>query len=61
MQIARFSGFAQWSNKSKWNDNEIWYNIGLRAQNWSVSGDGISSSKNQTVISPRAQIAIKPN
>jgi hypothetical protein len=43
-----------------WNENKIWYNIGVRAHNWSVSGNGIRS-KNQTIISPRAQFSIKPN
>ncbi len=61
VQINRISGFAQWSKKEEWNENEVWYNIGVRAQNWSVKGDGITNAKSQTVISPRGQFAIKPN
>ncbi|AOW21972.1 TonB-dependent receptor [Urechidicola croceus] len=60
-QINRLSAFAQWSKKEEWGENEVWYNIGVRAQNWTVKGDNINSSKSQTVISPRAQLAIKPD
>ena len=60
VQINRISGFVQLNQKHFWNDNEIWYSIGLRTQNWNVSSDG-NTSKTQTIISPRAQFAIKPN
>jgi len=60
VQINRISGFVQLNQKHFWNDNEIWYSIGLRTQNWNVSSDG-NTSKIQTIISPRAQFAIKPN
>lgn len=60
-QINRLSGFAQWSKKEVWNEHEVWYNIGVRAQNWLVSGTNITNAKSQTIISPRAQFAIKPN
>ena len=60
VQINRISGYVQFNERLFWNENEIWYNIGLRAQNWIVKGNGISS-KNQTIISPRAQFSIKPN
>ena len=59
-KIDRFTAFAQWSKKDEWKENEVWYNIGVRAHNWSVKGEGIEST-NQTVFSPRGQIAIKPN
>ncbi|WP_378175832.1 carboxypeptidase-like regulatory domain-containing protein [Aquimarina sp. SS2-1] len=58
--IDRFSGYAQYSYRSTINDHEIWANAGIRAHNWSVSGDGISKTS-QTVFSPRAQVAIKPD
>jgi len=58
--INRVSGFVQFDQRTFWNDHEIFYNIGIRAHNWSVTGNGIDS-KNQTIISPRAQFAIKPN
>jgi hypothetical protein len=57
--IDRVSGFVQFNQRSFWNDHEVFYNVGIRAQNWSVTGNGIQS-KNQTIISPRAQFAIKP-
>lgn len=60
VQINRISGFVQLNQKHFWNDNEIWYSVGLRTQNWNVSSNG-STSKTQTIISPRAQFAIKPN
>ncbi len=60
IQINRMSGFAQWSKTSYVNNHQVWFNLGLRTQQWKVKGDGIISDKH-TVISPRAQIAIKPN
>lgn len=58
-QINRLQAYAQWSKRASIGTSDVWYNAGIRAHNWSVSGDGISSS-NQTVFSPRAQFAIKP-
>ncbi len=58
--IDRLSGFAQWSRRFFINEDQLWLNAGVRAQNWKVSGDNINSSS-QTVISPRAQLAYKPN
>nr|WP_262903997.1 TonB-dependent receptor [Polaribacter gangjinensis] len=60
VSINRVSGFVQFDERTFWNDHEIFYNIGVRAHHWSVTGNGIAS-KNQTIISPRAQFAIKPN
>ncbi|HHC80970.1 MAG TPA: TonB-dependent receptor [Flavobacteriia bacterium] len=60
IQIDRLSGFAQWSKTSYVNDHQLWFNVGVRAQQWNVRGDGITS-KNHTVISPRVQFAIKPD
>ena len=57
--IDRFSGYAQWSNKSKLGSADIWYNAGVRGHQWSVSGDNLNTSS-QFVFSPRASIAIKP-
>ena len=59
--INRFSGFAQWNTKTSIGNNQIWINAGVRAHNWLVSGDGISNTKSQTVFSPRAQFALKPD
>ncbi|PWA05422.1 TonB-dependent receptor [Flavobacterium psychrotolerans] len=58
--INRFSGYAQWSLKDKIGTSDVWYNAGVRMHQWQVSGDGLDGN-NQTVISPRAQFAIKPD
>ena len=58
--IDRFSGYGQWSSKSFFGANEIWYNAGIRMQSWVVSGDNRETNA-QVVFSPRAQFAIKPN
>ena len=58
--INRVSGFLQFNQRAYLNNHKIWYNLGIRAHNWSVTGNGIKS-KSQTIISPRAQFAIKPN
>ena len=59
VNIDRFSGYVQWSNKGKLGTADIWYNAGIRSHQWNVSGDGITS-KSQYVFSPRASIALKP-
>ncbi|NRD22579.1 TonB-dependent receptor [Winogradskyella litoriviva] len=58
--INRFQAFGQYSKNTDWNGHEVFYNAGIRAHSWSVSGEGVSG-KTQTVFSPRAQFAIKPN
>jgi len=59
-QIKRFQAYGQWSKRSTLGTSDVWYNAGVRAHSWSVSGAGISKS-NQVVVSPRAQFAIKPD
>lgn len=59
VKINRFSGYAQWSLKDKIGTSEVWYNAGVRLHQWGVSGTNLNSSS-QTVVSPRAQFAIKP-
>ncbi|WP_459212951.1 TonB-dependent receptor [Aquimarina rhabdastrellae] len=61
VKIDRVSGYGQYSYKTEFNDNKLWVNAGARVHNWSVSGDNIAPSSSQTTISPRAQIAYKPN
>ncbi len=56
----RLSGFAQYSDQKKWFDSDIYYNIGVRAQQWTVNGQGFEKVS-QFIISPRAQFAIKPD
>jgi len=60
VNINRFSGFAQYNERLFIGDHEVWYNLGVRAQSWSVTS-GSNSSHNQIIISPRAQFSIKPN
>lgn len=58
--INRISGFMQLNERLFWKNNEIWYHFGIRGQQWTVSSKS-SASKKQIIISPRAQIAIKPD
>ncbi|HRA71416.1 MAG TPA: TonB-dependent receptor, partial [Flavobacterium sp.] len=60
VDINRFSGYVQWSRKGYIGNNEIWMNAGVRSQNWTVSGDNITSFT-QITFSPRAQFSLKPN
>lgn len=60
VQISRVQAYAQWSRRAAIGDNDVWFNVGARVHNWNVSGEGINSTS-QTVVSPRAQFAIKPN
>ncbi|MET2984273.1 TonB-dependent receptor [Aureibaculum conchae] len=60
VQINRISGFGQWSKTAYVNDHQLWFNMGVRAQNWKVKADGVEE-KGHTVVSPRAQFAIKPD
>ncbi|MFK5889358.1 MAG: TonB-dependent receptor plug domain-containing protein [Flavobacteriaceae bacterium] len=60
IQIDRIMGYAQYSKVDYINDNKIWYNFGVRAQQWQVKGNGINS-ESHTIVSPRAQFAIKPD
>jgi hypothetical protein len=61
VDINRFSGYAQWSTKTKLGENQLWLNAGARFHSWVVSGDGIATEKTQTVFSPRAQLTLKPD
>lgn len=58
--VNRFSAYTQFSERFFWKEHEVWYNLGLRAHNWSVQANN-GNSKNQTIVSPRAQFAVKPN
>jgi CarboxypepD_reg-like domain/TonB-dependent Receptor Plug Domain len=58
--ISRFSGYVQWSLKSTWGSNEIWYNAGVRMYNWEIDGNKFTSYS-KTFFTPRAQFAIKPH
>ena len=58
--INRISGFAQFSRKDFLNEHQIWYNFGVRFQNWSVNSNN-TIKKSHFIFSPRAQFAIKPD
>lgn len=60
VNIDRFSGYVQWSFKDKLGSSDVWYNAGVRMQQWQVSQENISGDSQMT-ISPRAQFAIKPD
>ena len=59
-QINRIQAFAQYSYKTKIKEADFWLNAGLRSHYWQVEGKGIDKQA-YNVISPRAQIALKPN
>lgn len=58
--INRLSGYTQWSTKTKLGDSQLWLTAGSRFHSWLVSGD-VSNAKAQVVISPRAQVVLKPD
>ncbi len=60
VKIDRLQAFGQYSKSTSWGENDVFYNVGVRAHSWTVNGDNIENSS-QTVFSPRAQFAIKPN
>ncbi|MBC2846805.1 TonB-dependent receptor [Winogradskyella flava] len=60
VQIDRMQAFAQYSKRTEWGNSDVFYNVGVRAHHWTVSGENIESNT-QTVVSPRAQFAIKPD
>ncbi len=57
--LDRYSGYTQWSMKTKLGVHELWMNAGVRFHQWSVSGRNTEQTS-QLVWSPRAQIALKP-
>ncbi len=58
--INRFSAYVQWNRRFVWKGMDVFTNAGVRAQQWSVQDANISGV-NQLTVSPRAQLAIKPN
>lgn len=61
IDINRFSGYAQWSTKTTLGSSQLWITAGSRFHSWMVSGDALTNAKRQTVFSPRAQLALKPD
>lgn len=60
VQTDRISGYAQWSRRTSLGKSDLWLNAGVRFHNWTVGGENLNSVT-QTVFSPRAQIALKPD
>ena len=60
VQTNRLAAFVQYSNLFKTSQADFYYNIGVRAQRWSINGEGIEKT-NHTIISPRAQLSVKPD
>ncbi|MEO9891241.1 TonB-dependent receptor [Aurantibacter sp.] len=56
----RFTAFAQISKRDQWGATDIYYNLGIRGHLWTVSGTDVPKIQ-QSVFSPRAQFAVKPN
>ncbi len=56
----RFSGYVQYSNTTSWNSHNLYYNLGIRSQYWTVSGTDVPKNSH-IVVSPRFQFAWKPN
>ncbi len=60
-QIQRLTGFVLWRKKIKIKQHNIWTNIGIRSQYYSVE-DKINNQKNkEIIISPRLLIGFKPH
>ena len=53
IEPTRISGYAQYSKKFYWGENRVFVNAGVRASHWNFN--------DESIISPRGQIAIKPN
>lgn len=55
--IDRVESYVQWSYQQDWGEHQVWYHAGVRAHQWSVSGN----DKTYGELSPRFQLAVKPN
>ena len=59
-QLNRIQAFFQWNRRSILGNHQLYTNIGVRYHGWTVKGVGLESNS-QSVISPRIQLAIKPD
>ena len=59
-QLNRIQSYGQWNRRSMIGNHEFYANLGIRYHGWSVKGDKIANNL-QSVISPRIQLAIKPD
>ncbi len=60
LKINRVQAFAQWSRKTYINKHQLWTNLGVRAHAWNIVQDNLNH-QTQLTLSPRFQIAFKPN
>lgn len=60
LKINRVQAFAQWSRKTYINKHQLWTNLGVRAHAWNIAQDN-TTHQAQLTLSPRFQIAFKPN
>ena len=60
VDVNRLTAFLQFSRKTVIKEHEVWFNAGVRTQYWNVNAADLTS-QNHTIISPRAQFAIKPD
>jgi hypothetical protein len=60
VQINRLQAFLQYSKNLKWGDADVFYNVGIRAHHWTIGGEGLETNS-QITVSPRGQLAVKPN
>ncbi len=56
----RYSAYLQFSKQLEWQKADLYYNLGIRAQHWTVNGDNITRTSH-SIFSPRGQFAIKPD
>ncbi|NJW54124.1 TonB-dependent receptor [Salinimicrobium oceani] len=57
--IERLQAYVQWSYRGSIGKHEVWTNLGLRSHSWLLSSQ--PGTETQTVVSPRAQLAVKPS
>ena len=57
--VDRIQAFAQWNKRGTLGRHEVFYNLGIRAHQWKISGKGINTNQH-IVFSPRGQFSIKP-
>ncbi|MFP9115358.1 TonB-dependent receptor plug domain-containing protein [Flavobacterium sp. RHBU_3] len=57
--INRLSGYGQWTRDFDIGNSELFVNAGVRVHQWQVDGAS-EPGKSQVVVSPRAQLSLKP-
>ena len=56
----RVSGYLQFGWQTAWKRADVYYNAGIRAQHWTIRGEGVGG-KGHVIVSPRMQLALKPH